>query len=444
MRRRGALISRALGIAALAVLAALAAAPLRPAFAAGFSISEQSAKATGMADAVAAQSDDPAVIYYNPGGMAFFDKAAGSVGATYITFTKADFHGANPFPGEGVTATEQKLHAFPPHAYWVQPITPELKLGIGFETPFGLQTRWQNPDSFSGRFLSTLASIKDIDVNPTVAWQVTPEFGIGAGFIARFSEVQLERDVPAVDPFTLTTVNAARIKLKSKYDRGYGFDVGFLNKPTPWFSWGGSYRSKMTVNYTGDAILFPRSSGDPIFDMFLAHALPYNTSIPVKTQIKFPDEALFGVAVKPMPDLTVEVDGNRWGWSTLQNVPITFPGGQLPNSNIVQRWKDSWAVRAGLNWTAAPAWQLRLGYVWDQTPQPEQVVNPLLPDANRNGVTAGIGFRGNPIDLDLGVMYLFFADRTRAKTFADDPQGPFFGTYSTRALLISLTVGFHQ
>jgi long-chain fatty acid transport protein len=200
----------------------------------------------------------------------------------------------------------------------------------------------------------------------------------------------------------------------------------------------------MTVNYTGDAILFPRSSGDPIFDMFLAHALPYNTSIPVKTQIKFPDEALFGVAVKPMPDLTVEVDGNHWGWSTLQNVPITFPGGQLPNSNIVQRWKDSWAVRAGLNWTAAPAWQLRLGYVWDQTPQPEQVVNPLLPDANRNGVTAGIGFRGNPIDLDLGVMYLFFADRTRAKTFADDPQGPFFGTYSTRALLISLTVGFHQ
>jgi len=71
-------------------------------------------------------------------------------------------------------------------------------------------------------------------------------------------------------------------------------------------------------------------------------------------------------------------------------------------------------------------------------------VNPLLPDANRNGVTAGIGFRGHPVDLDLGVMYLFFADRTRTTTFSDDKLGDFFGTYSTRALLVSLTVGFHQ
>jgi long-chain fatty acid transport protein len=444
MRRRGASISRALGTGALAVLAALAATPLRPVFAAGFSISEQSAKATGMADAVAAQSDDPAVIYYNPGGMAFFDKAAGSVGATYITFTSAKFKGANPFPGDGYTATQQKLHAFPPHAYWVQPITPQLKLGIGIETPFGLQTRWQNPDSFAGRYLSTLASIKDVDINPTVAWQVTPELGIGAGFIARLSEVQLERDVPANDPFTFTTVNAAKIKLKSKYDNGYGFDVGFLNKPTPWLSWGGSYRSAITVNYTGDAILFPRSSGDPFFDAILAAQLPYNTSIPVKTQIKFPDMANLGFAFKAMPDLTVELDGNYWGWSKLTDVPITFPNGQLPSSDIIQRWKNSYAVRAGLNWASSPTWQWRLGYVWDQTPQPEEVVNPLLPDANRNGVTAGIGFRGNPFDVDLGVMYLFFADRTRAKSFSDDPSGPFFGTYSTKALLVSLTVGFHQ
>jgi long-chain fatty acid transport protein len=200
----------------------------------------------------------------------------------------------------------------------------------------------------------------------------------------------------------------------------------------------------MTVNYSGDAVLFPRSSGDPIFDMIVAHQLPFNTSIPVQTQLKFPAEALFGVAVKPTPDLTVEVDGNWWGWSHFTEVPITFPDGQLPSSTIIQRWKDSWAVRAGLNWASSPTWQWRLGYVWDQTPQPEEVVNPLLPDANRNGVTAGIGFRGNPIDLDLGVMYLFFNDRSRAKTFADDPTGPFFGTYRTKALLVSLTVGFHQ
>ena len=441
MRRRGALSWKAWGMMALG---AMVIAPATPVFAAGFSIFEQSAKATGMAGAVTAQSDDPATIFYNVGGMAFFDKAGGSAGFTYITETRAHFTGANPFPGEGVTASEKKLQVFPPHLYWVQPITPQFQVGLGIETPFGLQTQWNNPDTFAGRYLSTLAAIKDFDINPSLSWRVTPELGIGAGFIIRKSEVILERDVPQVDPFTFHVVNVAKVKLKSNYDTGYGFDLGIMHKPTPWLSWGASYRSQINVNYTGEAVLFPRSSGDPVFDAILPHLVPYNTSIPAKTEIKFPAQASLGFAFKVMPDLTFEVDGNWWGWKHFDTVPLTFPSGQLPSSVIIERWKNSYAVRGGINWASSPAWQWRAGYVFDQSPQPEQTVNPLLPDANRNGITAGIGFRGHPVDLDLGVLYLFFSDRTRAKTFNGDQLGDFFGTYNTRALLVSLTVGFHQ
>lgn len=441
MHRRGAMRWMAWGLTALGVMSI---APAGPLFAAGFSIFEQSAKATGMADAVTAQSDDPSTIFYNPGGMAFFAKAAGSIGDTYITETKAHFVGANPFPGDGVTASEKKLNAFPPHAYWVQPITPQFQVGLGIESPFGLQTQWNNPDTFAGRYLSTLAAIKDIDINPTISWQVVPELGIGAGFIIRKSEVTLERDASREDPFTLDVVNIAKVKLKSTYDTGYGFDLGFLHKPTPWLSWGASYRSQINVNYSGDAVLFPRTSGDPIFDAILSQAVPYNTNIPAKTEIKFPAQASLGFAFKVMPDLTFEVDGNWFGWKHFDSVPLDFPTGQLPSATIVQRWKDSYAVRGGVNWASSPTWQWRAGYVFDQTPQPEQTVNPLLPDSNRNGVTVGVGYRGHPVDVDLGIMYLFFADRTRTSTFTDDQQGDFFGTYSTRALLVSLTFGFHQ
>jgi long-chain fatty acid transport protein len=441
MRRRVALTWKALGAVALG---AIAIAPATPAFAAGFSIFEQSAKATGMADAVTAQSDDPSTVFYNAGGVAFFDKAAGSVGATYITETRAHFSGANPFPGEGVTATEKRLQVFPPHLYWVQPITPTWKVALGVETPFGLVTQWNNPDGFAGRFLSTRAAIKDFDINPTIAWQVTPELGIGIGGIARVSQVTLERDVPQVDPFTFHVVNVARAKLRSDYKTGYGWDVGILHKPTPWLSWGASYRSQIDVNYSGSAVLFPRSSGDPVFDAILPALVPYNTDIPVTTKVKYPAQGSLGFAFKVMPELTFEIDGNWFGWKRFDIVPITFPTGQLQSSTIIERWKDSYAVRGGLNWASSPMWQWRLGYVFDQSPQPEQTVNPLLPDANRNGVTAGVGYRGAAVNVDLGVMYLFFADRTRAKTFSDDPLGPFFGTYSTRALLVSLTIGFHQ
>jgi len=444
MRRRGASSWQALSTLGIVVLGALAFASARPLLAAGFSIFEQSAKATGMADAVTAQSDDPSAIFYNPGGVAFFDKAAGSVGVTYITETRANFQGANPFPGDGVTAVEHRLQAFPPHAYWVQPITSQFKVGIGFESPFGLTTQWNNPDNFAGRFLSTRAAILDLDINPTIAWQVTPELGIGIGGIARVSKVELERDAAAEDPFTFTTVNAAKVKLSSNDDEGYGFDLGFLHKPTSWLSWGASYRSKITVDYSGSAVLFPRPSGDPNFDAILAQSLPFNTNIPVKTQIKFPDQASLGFAFKLMPALTVEVDGNYFGWGSFNSVPITFPTGQLMSTTVLEKWKNSYAGRIGVNWASSAMWQWRAGYVYDQTPQPEQTVNPLLPDANRNGITVGAGYTGKNFNADLGIMYLFFADRTRNSTFDGDQQGDFFGTYSTRALLVSLTLGFHQ
>ncbi len=458
MRRRGALtfkatvarmaVSPALATAALAVSATLATLAMAtmtapPAYAAGFSIYEQSAKATGMGDAVIAQSDDPSVIFFNPGGMAFFSKAAGSVGATYITETRASFQGANPFPGVGSNASEHRLQVFPPHAYYIQPITPTLQVGLGIETPFGLTTQWNNPDTFSGRYLSTLAAIHDFDINPTVSFQVTPNFGIGLGAIIRVSDVTLERDVPSEDPFTLQVVNVAKVKLRSNYDDGFGGDIGILWKNDVW-SFGATYRSQINVNYTGNATLFPRTSGDPTFDALVAATTPFNTPIPVKTEIKYPGQGGIGVGYKIMPSLTLEVDGNWFGWGRFDQVDINFPGGQLANESIVERWKDSYAVRGGLEWASSPMWKWRLGYVFDQSPQPTETVNPLLPDANRNGVTVGAGWYGAHTSVDLGVMYLFFADRTRTSTFSDDQLGPFYGTYSTRALLVSLTVGFHQ
>lgn len=440
MRRRGAVIWKVWGAIALG---AVLTAPAAPVFGAGFAIFEQSGKSTGMAGAVTASGDDPATIFFNAGGMAFIDKASFAAGGTYITETRAKFVGANPFPGDGVTASEHRLQVFPPHAYAVYPINPDWKIGIGLETPFGLITQWNNPDTFAGRFLSTRAAIKDFDVNPTIAWKVTPELGIGIGGIARVSQVELERDAPAFDPFVLHVVNAAKVKLRSDYKTAYGFDLGIQHHATSWFSWGASYHSAINASYTGSAVLFPRPNGDP-FDNVLLASLPFNTNIPVKTSIKYPATASLGLAFKPIPSLTVEGDANWTGWSRFDNVPINFPGGELPSSNVIERWKDVWSFRAGLNWASSQTWQWRLGYVFDQTPQPEQTVNPLLPDANRNGITAGIGWAGDKLTADLGVMYLFFADRTRARTFSDDPLGPFFGTYSTRALLISLTLGFHQ
>jgi long-chain fatty acid transport protein len=435
MRRRGGFAARAL------VVAVLGAAVAAPMYAAGFSIFEQGAKAMGMGGAFTAQADDPSALFYNAGGLAFVEKQEFSIGDTYIHATKADFDGDNPFPGAGYHANQKKLSEFPPHAYWVRPLGGSVKLGVGITTPFGLTTEWENPDQFAGRFLSTKAALRVFDVNPTLGWQVG-NLGIGIGAIARFSDVELNRHASAVNPFTQTLADIGKLKLSSDFNTAYGWNIGILHKFNESFSWGLSYRSQITVNYDGDATLTQIPTGNAQFDGLLAASLPFGTKLPVKTKIAFPDEASLGLAFSITANLLVETDANWTGWSSFKEVPIDFTGGatnSLPDTVIPENWQDVYNYRIGLRWTASPSTQWRFGYVYDETPQREEGVSPLLPDADRNGFSMGYGWTGS-VKADFAIMYLPFNERSRHKSFAG--EGPFFGTYNTTAWLFSGTLTF--
>ena len=433
MRRRGDFVGYALGAGAMAAVLALAAAPVH---AAGFSIFEQGGKASGLAGAFTAQADDPSALFYNVGGLGLVNKSDLSIGFTYVQGLKADYRGRAPFPGPTARGEQNLLHQPLPQAYFVAPINATWKWGIGLEAPFGLTTDWKNPDQFAGRFLSTRAAIRAIDVNPSLGWQLTPEIGIGFGAIIRASDVNLRRNAPAINPFTQSVVNVAHVDLKSDLKTGYGWNVGIVDHYNNSFSWGLSYRSKVKVNYTGNAQLFQVSTGNGQLDAAVAAQLPFGRKLPVKTAIDFPDMASLGLSFGLSPDLLLETDFNWTGWKSFDTVNINFTKGDLPNSTVPAHWKNSYNYRAGLRWTTSPTSQWRFGYVYDQTPQPEQAVNPLLPDANRNGITLGWGSTGVH-KLDLSLLYLNFAKRTRKTTFNKDAQ--FLGTYETQAVLLGAT-----
>ncbi len=422
-----------LGAAGLVLVAAT------PAWAAGFSIFEQGAKAMGMAGAFTAQADDPSALFHNAGGIAFFEETEYAVGFTWIHALEADFEGAPPFPGSGVKEEQNLLSEFPPHAYWVQPINETWKFGLGVNSPFGLTTEWSDPNTFSGRFLSSRAALRVVDINPTIGWRITPNFGLGFGAVARFSDVELERHVPTINPFTQRVADVARLELSSDFDNGYGWTIGILHQWNNSFSWGLSYRSKVEVDYQGEARLTQISTGIPAFDAVIRTRLPFDTDLPVETAIEFPDEASLGLAFALSPNLLLETDVNWTGWSTFDEVDIDFTGNQLPDATILERWDDAYNYRAGLRWTLASGNQLRFGYVYDETPQPEEAVSPLLPDADRNGVTIGWGHSGN-WDVDLALMYLLFQERERFRSFPEEAND-FFGSYNTTAVLFGVTIG---
>lgn len=422
--------SVALGLIALGALAP------QPGLAAGFGIFEQGTKAMGMAGAFTAQADDGSALFHNVAGLAFQTERRYEGGATLIKGVEAEFVGANPFPGDDTFAEQELLAETPPHLYYVRPLRDGLTFGLGVNAPFGLTTEWQDPETFPGRFLSTKAALRAIDVNPSMAFRLG-NFGLGIGATARFSDVELRRNAGIVNPFTASVVDVARVKLTSDFETAFGFNVGLLHKIGDSFSWGLSYRSKMKIEYAGEADFTQISTGNPQLDAVVAASLPVGQSVPIETEIEFPDMASLGLAFKITPSLLIETDVNWTGWSTFDEVPLTFLDQPELSSVLPQEWEDVYNYRIGVRFDLSPVSQVRFGYVYDETPQPDQSVSPLLPDSNRNGITFGYGHDGGGMTWDVAVMYLPFDERSTSVN-----HNNYNGTYNTTAYLLGVTLGF--
>jgi len=422
----------AVAVAGIAILAAA------PAWAAGFGIFEQGTRAMGLAGAFTAQADDGSALFHNAAGIAFATERQFQVGATLVWGEEGKFTGANPFPGEGVSEGQERLMETPPHVYWVQPLGPTWRFGLGINAPFGLTTDWKNKEQFTGRWISTKAALQTIDINPTLGVQLTQNFGIGVGAIVRFSDVELNRFLPFTNPLTGRPVDVGRTKLTSDTDSGYGFNVGILHKVNNSFSWGLSYRSKIKIDYSGDAEFTQILTGVPPLDAGVAALIPFGQKVPVETEVEFPDMASLGVALALSPTMTLEIDANWTGWSSFDSVPLTFVGYPQLSSVLPEDWDNAYNYRAGLRWKTRPDTEWRFGYVYDETPQPEKAASPLLPDENRNGFTLGYGHTFSKTTLDLALMYLPFDDRV----VKNESESNYFGTYNTTAWLFGFTLSF--
>lgn len=440
MRRFGLNSLRVLGLVALAGSAGV------PVHAAGFLLFEHGSKAMGMAGAFTAQADDPSALFHNVAGIAFQRERDFLAGLTWVSGS-ADFAGAPPFPGSGVSETTEDVSEFLPHLYWIEPVGQTWTFGLGVNAPFGLSVDWADKDNFTGRAISTFSGLTAIDLNPSLGWRATDRLGIGVGFIARFSEVELQNRQFGIDPFTGLEVEFARATLEGGRDEGFGWNAGILHQWNNSFSWGLSYRSTMDIDYEGNLTLNQIPSGNPLFDALLQMLIPFDQGIGGKTAIEFPDIASLGLAFALTPSWLMEIDVNWTGWSTFDRLVVEIDSPTLPDGNpaiddleLVQDWDDVFQYRVGLRWNSSQRSQWRFGYIYDETPQPETTVSPVLPDATRNDFTFGYGRQGGRINWDLAVMYVIFDERTVSPSA--DSEIPYFGEYTQDAWLFSASIGF--
>lgn len=400
-----------------------------------------------MGGAFAATADDPSAMFYNVAGLAYQRESKAMLGATMITFKaefesdpNAQFPGADPdstIPGTGIREFYENHTFVLPNAYLVLPVGDDLTFGIGQFTAFGLRTDWADGHTYSGRFISQDANLKTTSIQPSVAWKTGDgRFAAGAGIELRAAHVSLERNIPGINPFTQRITDIAHIRLDSDWETELGWNVGILWSPAPAWRIGLSHRAEMDIDFDGDANVTQILTGNPQLDAAVAAGLPPDQAI--TTSIPFPSITHFGIATTLVSEWTIELDVVRMNWSVFDDLAVEFA--QTPSSNILldQGWEDVYSYRIGGFRPVSENWDIALGAVYDENPQPVESVGPLLPDSDRAGVSFGFLFDNGRWSFELTEFFLQFLERdTRGMN-----QDGYDGTYETMANLITIDVGY--
>ncbi|HXX62343.1 MAG TPA: outer membrane protein transport protein [Bacteroidota bacterium] len=377
----------------------------------GFQLNEHGAHAMSLGGAFAAQASDASAIYFNPAGLGFQTNGSVYLGATGIVPKNAFF---GPIEDNTNAESDMRTQLFTPiNAYVTVPLMERWHVGVGVYNPFGLGTEW--PGNWVGNNLSTKVDLRTFFYTPTVAYRLTDELALAVGISYVTGSVFLKK---AAEFDTQVSLNMTATS--------WGYDGGLIYRPSaaPGLSVGLSYRSKVKLNSTGTATFAPDIS-----------VLPQGN---VSASITLPATGYAAVAYKFSDAFTGELDYQYVGWSSYQQLAFTFSAN---GATVItpKNYKDTYLIRAGGEY-ALGGLKLRAGAYYDHTPVDDAYVDPLLPDANRVGFSAGFGINlTKNLSLDAGYLFIKFFDRTVTNTI---PQTSFDGTYKSYANLFSLDAGF--
>jgi len=245
------------------------------------------------------------------------------------------------------------------------------------------------------------------------ACEVKPGFSVGFGGNLEYIKVRLEnrRFVP-VPGGGGAQYEVAKIKLDSDYKPGYGWNAALSWTPKKSLKLGASYHSRVIVHVDGHADITQIPSGDAQVDAAVAAQLPPDQG--VTTVLRLPAIGAAGVAWDWGSAWTLEGDFTYTGWSLFSDLPIYFQRSPSSNERIVEDYDDSFQLRFGAEHRLA-AFTYRFGYYFDQAAAPTRSVSPILPDADRQGGTLGLGLkfgRDQHVTLDLYELALFVKQRS--------------------------------
>ena len=330
------------------------------AFAEGFGVYEWSAAGTAMGDNYMFGENDPSVLAYNPAQITKLNGSYLSIGTAWVNpATSVTFNGNDEWDNS-------YSPAIIPYMYYAQKAGKNSWWGVAFFARYGNQIEYD--DLWPGKYDTVFTGVKGVTLQPTYAFKINDKLSAAVGLDINYVSLRMKKDVPT----SLTT------SMRSDID-GDSTNIGWV--------------ASLMYDFT------PKTSAAVVYRARVKHTMDADAEIgPLKTTahgtVTLPDSLSIGVGHKFNDRTRMELNATWTNWKTYNALNLTFDNG-LPDSKNTKDWSAAWRIGIGIEHKLSQKWSILGGYVYDESPVPDQYMDFTVPTGDRHRGSIGFKYRPN-------------------------------------------------
>ncbi|MBD3271186.1 MAG: hypothetical protein GF384_01450 [Elusimicrobia bacterium] len=361
-------------------------------YAEGYALYNLGSDAGGRAEAVTSSVNDASAIWFNPARMVEVNKSNLVAGFDYMLI---DLSIKSIADNKTYDMTDD--NAFLPHAYYVYTMNEQLALGLGINTPFGLNVEYEK--TVPWRYTVTQNSLEIMNIMPAAAYRINDKLSVGGGLMIFLADAEAHKQYPWV-ALGMGSVDGEVALEGDGTQIGGMAGVSYMMNEYETLSL--VYRSQMRIELDGDLSLSQIPAG-------LHTASSYSTGATANAVI--PDTVILGLACSRIEKLLLEVNLNWRNWDDLTTMTVeadnTFNSLLLPKQTVTtHNWKNGGELVIGALHTINETWAMDYGLMYSKTPVRETYATAEIPDTSYYLVSAGPVYTRGDLKVQMPLAYL--------------------------------------
>ncbi|HEX5681386.1 MAG TPA: outer membrane protein transport protein [Desulfobacterales bacterium] len=351
----------------------------------------------------------------NPAAMTRLDRSQMEAGIMGL-YVDAQFDVKNSSNGDNGGGNAGYFSPVPTLNY-VHSLSPDLKLGLGVGSYFGLGLNYSN--EWAGKYYVQNASITTLAFNPTIGYKIAPWLSIGGG--VSVVEGKLSERVAVNTP---VEPGDGRLKYDAS-DVGYGYNLGVLFELSPQTRVGVTYVSEVKLEFKDD-LRFKNLEGTGLGALLRLSGL---LDAQLKIDMTIPAQLSVG-AYHALTDKLALVGTVNWqNWSKFGEPEIAVADSNTVTADL--DYQDTYHAGIGAYYRVAEPWLLMVGFGYDTSPTSSSSErSPMLPLGATFTYAAGVQYDWNK-DFSVGAAYALIDAGAAKINKSGGLKGDLEGEYDT-------------